>query len=106
MRTRGSVSASRTNHRVSASRKEAIAGAHLRGGAPSGLAHFVDGAQPKHIVTEAELLNVVALAGRKVNDDWRTVIAHCMRALGWSPTRDSNEAVFQAIREHHEWSVE
>ena len=42
---------------------------------------FVDGPTPKHVVTERELLEVVVLAGRRVNGDYRTVLAHCMRAL-------------------------
>jgi len=44
---------------------------------------FVDGTTPKHVVTERELLEVVLLDGRRVNGDYRTVLAHCMRALGF-----------------------
>lgn len=44
---------------------------------------FVDGPAPKHIVTEAELLDLVVLSGRQVSDDWPRIILHAMRAIGW-----------------------
>jgi len=41
------------------------------------------GGERLHVLTEAELLEAVLLAGRRINDDYRTVIAHAMRAIGW-----------------------
>jgi hypothetical protein len=37
----------------------------------------------RKVVREAECLEAVLLAGRKIGPDWVKVIAHCMRGLGW-----------------------
>jgi hypothetical protein len=41
------------------------------------------GGERLHVVTEAELLVCVVLAGKRVNRDVRATIAHAMRALSW-----------------------
>ena len=36
-----------------------------------------------HVLTEQELLAAVLAAGRRVNADWRGVVANAMRCIGW-----------------------
>jgi len=38
---------------------------------------------PKHVVSEQELLALVLTDGRRINEDWQTIIAHAMRYLGF-----------------------
>jgi hypothetical protein len=44
------------------------------------LLEYVEG---KNVVTEDELLAFLLAQGRRINADWKTVVAHAMRAIGW-----------------------
>lgn len=44
---------------------------------------FLDYTDDKHVVSERELLELVVASGRQVNEDWRGVISHAMRVIGW-----------------------
>ena len=57
----------------------------------TGWALFFDAyTQDKNVVTERELLEALLLAGRRINaDDWRKVMAHAMRVIGWKHRRVS-----------------
>jgi hypothetical protein len=54
---------------------------------------FLDGKPHLHILTERELLEAVVLAGRRVNGNYRSVIAHSMRCIGWKLRRGSRTYV-------------
>lgn len=46
--------------------------------------------RPKtNVYTEAELLAYLVESGRSINRDWRSVLAHAMRALGWHRCGDA-----------------